>query len=182
MQQPLLRTNRLVLRPFELADAPTVQRLAGAREIADTTLHIPHPYPEGAATEWITSHAPAWQQGSGVTYAITLCDTTDPIGAIGLHIAKQSSFGELGYWVSVSRWNRGYCTEAARAILAFAFGDLQLHRVQARHLTRNPASGRVMQKIGMRLEGILREAVRKWGHFEDLALYGVLATDLNRCE
>jgi RimJ/RimL family protein N-acetyltransferase len=62
-------------------------------------------------------------------------------------------------------------------VLTFGFGELRLHRIQARHLTRNPPSGRVLQKIGMRLEGVLREAVRKWDRFEDLAVYGVLASD-----
>ena len=177
MQQPLLETTRLVLRPFELADAPAVQQLAGAREIADTTLRIPHPYPDGAAAEWITTHGPAWERGAGVSYAITLRGSTTLIGAIGLEIARRSSWGELGYWVAVSSWNRGYCSEAARMILDFAFNELHLHRIQARHLTRNPASGRVLQKIGMRLEGVHREAVCKWDRFEDLAVYGILETD-----
>jgi RimJ/RimL family protein N-acetyltransferase len=178
VQQATLRTERLVLRPFEVADAPDVQRLAGAWEIADTTLSIPHPYPDGAATEWIRTHEAAWERGTSVKYAITLRSPVTLIGAIGLDIAGHSSWGELGYWVAVSHWNRGYCTEAARAILTFGFGELRLHRIQARHLTRNPASGRVLQKIGMRLEGVLREAVRKWDRFEDLAVYGVLASDV----
>jgi ribosomal-protein-alanine N-acetyltransferase len=177
VQQSTLQTDRLVLRPFEFADAPDVQRLAGAREIADTTLRIPHPYPDGAAAEWIRTHEPAWERGTSVTYAITLGGTAVLIGAIGLDIARHSSWGELGYWVAVSRWNRGYCNEAARAVLAFGFSGLRLHRIQARHLTRNPSSGRVMQKIGMRLEGVHREAVRKWDRFEDLAVYGVLASE-----
>lgn len=61
--------------------------------------------------------------------------------------------------------------------MTFGFGELGLHRIQARHLTRNPASGRVLQKIGMRLERVHREAVRKWDRFEDLAVYGLLASD-----
>lgn len=177
MQQPTLQTDRLVLRPCELSDAPDVQRLAGAWEIADTTLRIPHPYPDGAAAEWIRTHQPGWERGTSVTYAITLRGTTPLIGAIGLDISRHSSWGELGYWVAVSSWNRGYCTEAARAILTLGFTQLRLHRIQARHLTRNPASGRVLQKIGMRLEGVHREAVRKWDRFEDLAVYGALASD-----
>jgi ribosomal-protein-alanine N-acetyltransferase len=155
-----------------------VQRLAGAWEIADTTLGIPHPYPDGAAAEWIKSHGSAWERGTGVTHAITLHGAAPLIGAIGLQISTHSSWGELGYWLAVSNWNRGYCTEAARAVLAFGFTQLKLHRIQARHLTRNPSSGRVLQKIGMRLEGVHREAIRKWDRFEDLAVYGLLASDV----
>ena len=94
--QPIIETHRLVLRPFQLADAPDVRRLAGVREVADTTLHIPHPYPDGAAAEWIKTHALAWKRGAGVTFAITLRSTTALIGAIGLDISKHSSSGELG--------------------------------------------------------------------------------------
>jgi [ribosomal protein S5]-alanine N-acetyltransferase len=80
----------------------------------------------------------------------------------------------MGYWIGVPYWGRGYCTEAAGALLAHAFGPLGLHRVHATHLTRNPASGRVMQKLGMRHEGRMREHFLKWGVFEDVERYGIL--------
>ena len=74
-------------------------------------------------------------------------------------------------------WGRGYATEAAAALCDYAFGALEVHRIAAQHLLRNPASGRVMQKLGMRREGVLRGAVRKWGRFEDIALYAALAPE-----
>ena len=151
--------------------------LAGAREIADTTLTIPHPYPEGAAEGWIATHQRAWEAGSGLTMAIVDRSADIVVGAIGLAIKPEHANGELGYWVGVPYWNSGYCTEAARAILDFAFDVMGLHRVQAHHLIRNPASGRVMQKLGMRLEGVHRDAIRKWDRFEDLAAYGILANE-----
>ena len=177
MDQPSLYTRRLVLRPFTSSDAVAVQELAGAREIADTTLHIPHPYPDGAAEEWIATHAPAWQAGTLATYAICHGGGTELIGAIGLTIAPEHARAELGYWVGRPYWSRGYCTEAAQALLAFGFDVLRLHRIQAQYLTRNPASGRVMQKLGMQLEGLHRDAVRKWDRFEDLAMCAILASD-----
>lgn len=160
-----------------LTDAPVVRELAGAREIAETTLLIPHPYPAGAAERWIGSHMAEWTAGTGVTLAITEKADGTLVGAIGLSVIPAHSRGELGYWVTVPRWNRGYCTEAAEAMLGFAFEALALHRVEARHYTRNPASGRVLQKLGMTLEGIHREAVRKWDRFEDLAIYAILERD-----
>jgi RimJ/RimL family protein N-acetyltransferase len=84
---------------------------------------------------------------------------------------------ELGYWIGVPFWNRGYCTEATRALVDLGFRSLGLHRIQARHLTRNPASGRVMLTLGMRMEGINRDAMRKHGRFEDLAVYAILADE-----
>jgi RimJ/RimL family protein N-acetyltransferase len=178
--QPTLHTARLTLRPFEQADAPAVQKLAGAWEVADTTLHIPHPYPDGGAEAWIATHAETWTNGSGLTYAITDRSDGTVIGAIGLTIAPQHARAELGYWMGVPYWNRGFCTEAGMAVVELAFVRLGLHRVQSRHLTRNPASGRVMQKLGMQLEGIHRETVRKSGRFEDLALYAILESEWRR--
>ena len=176
-ERPLLHTERLILRPFDEADAPAVQALAGAREIADTTLHIPHPYPPGAAAAWIATHAGTWESATGETCAIVSRDEGSLVGAIGLAINGPHASGELGYWIGVPHWNRGYATEAARAMLALAFGSLRLNRVHAHHLTRNPSSGRVMQKIGMQLEGVHRQAVRKWDRFEDIAVYAILASD-----
>lgn len=173
-QQPVIRTDRLVLRPFERSDAEEVRRLAGAFEIADTTLNIPHPYPPELAESWIESHGPRLVLGEQVTYAIVRDHDDRLVGAIGLVIRRQFDRAEMGYWIGVPYWGNGYCTEAARALLDVAFGPLGLNRVHATHLTRNPASGRVMQKIGMVHEGRARQHVRKWDRFEDLELYGIL--------
>ncbi len=177
LEQPTLRTPRLLLRPFTLADAADVQRLAGAREIASTTGVIPHPYEDGMAELWIATHAPALAEGRSITYAITLAETGPLCGAIGLSLAPEHQRAELGYWIGVPYWGRGYCTEAALAVRDLGFGELGLHRIEAVHLARNPASGRVMQKIGMRHEGTLREHVLKWGVFETIECYAILRSE-----
>jgi [ribosomal protein S5]-alanine N-acetyltransferase len=177
MDQPTLHTPRLTLRPFALADAAAVQRLAGAREVADATLHIPHPYPDGAAEEWIGTHAAAWEARTQVTYAITLRDTQELIGAMGIIVSMADRQAEIGYWLGVPYWNRGYCTEAAAAVFQFAFDTLALHRMHSCHFPRNPASGRVMQKLGMRQEGLQRAAKKRWDAYEDVVLYGLLAEE-----
>ena len=175
--QPTLTTPRLTLRPFSLEDAAAVQMLAGAREIADTTMHIPHPYPPGGAEQWIATHPVMWKSGTGATYAIT--DSTNGVvmGAVTLTITPAHARGELGYWLGVPFWNKGYCTEASRVLLDLGFGQLALHRIQARHLTRNPASGRVLEKLGMQMEGIQRDGIRKNDRFEDMAIYAILETE-----
>jgi len=178
--QPSLKTERLVLRPFQLSDAPVVQRLAGERAIADTTAVIPHPYPDGVAETWIATHEKSYTDGTAVHYALTSAKDGELIGAIGLHIAPEHDRAELGYWIAVPHWGRGYATEAARAVVAFCFETLKLHRVQASHLTRNPASGRVLEKAGMKLEGIRRGAFKKWDVFEDIAGYAVLRPEWRR--
>ena len=174
---PTHRSARLLLRPFAADDAPAVEPLVSAREVAENTLTIPHPYPAGAAAAWIARHAAAWEAGTGVTYALVAHADGALVGAMGLAIAPEHRRAELGYWVAVPHWSQGYATEAVRAVLAYAFGPLALHRVQAHHFVRNPASGRVMQKLGMRHEGTHRGAVLKWGRFEDLESYALLASD-----
>jgi RimJ/RimL family protein N-acetyltransferase len=177
MDQPTLHTERLILRPFTLADADNVQRLASAWEVADTTLNIPHPYPDGAAAQWIGTHPANFEAGTSVTFAIVLRDSNTLCGAIGLGIHRKHVRAEMGYWLGVPFWNGGIVTEAARGVLRYGFDTLNLHRIYAFHFARNPASGRVMQKIGMRYEGTLRHHDRKDDHWEDLVSYGILADE-----
>jgi RimJ/RimL family protein N-acetyltransferase len=175
---PTLTAKRLILRPFNTSDAPAVERLAGAREVANTTLTIPHPYPVGGGAEWIATHADEWDRREALTLAI--CSQAAPgdlLGAISLHFSTTHLHGEIGYWIALSDWGKGYATEAARTLTTYAFTTLGLHRVQGRHFIRNPASGRVMQKLGMQLEGIHRDAFMRWGQFEDVAMYAILEPD-----
>jgi RimJ/RimL family protein N-acetyltransferase len=177
-ERPTLETERLGLRPFTLEDAPTVQRLAGEYEVASTTLSIPHPYPEGAAERWISTHQERYEQGEMVSFAIVRRADSALVGAIGLHLAPQHAHAELGYWLGKPYWNQGYASEAAAAVLRYGLTTLGLNRVHASHFTRNPASGRVMQKIGMTYEGCMRQHILKWGIFEDIAVYGMVKSDL----
>jgi len=175
MTQPTLNTARLLLRPFAISDAPDVQRLAGAREVADTTLNIPHPYEDGMAEQWIASHRAGLENGTSVHFAVINQADNTLVGCVSLMcISVALTRVELGYWIGVAFWGNGFCTEASRAVLDYAFNDLGLNRVWAEHITRNPASGRVMQKLGMTYEGRLRQHTRKWGVPEDVEVYGLL--------
>ena len=169
-----LETKRILLRPFELSDGPRVKKLAGDKSIADTTLNIPHPYKDGMAEEWILTHQSKFENEELVNCAIILKPIQELIGAIGLTIDKRFNRAELGYWVAKEYWNQGYCTEASKVILKYGFHELGLHRIIATHIIRNPASGKVMEKIGMKKEGILREHVIKWDKYEDVVSYGIL--------
>jgi len=176
-EQPELRTGRLLLRPFALTDAPIVQQLAGDKEIASTTLTIPYPYEDGMAEEWISTHPERFTRGEGVTFAVVRRKDNRLIGAIALGISQQHQHAELGYWIGKPYWNNGYCTEAAQAVLNYGFTELGLNRIYAQHMSRNPSSGRVMEKIGMRYEGCLKEHFRKWDAFEDVKRYGILKSE-----
>ncbi|HUI05830.1 MAG TPA: GNAT family N-acetyltransferase [Verrucomicrobiae bacterium] len=168
-----------MLRPFELSDAPRVKLLAGDREIAATTARIPHPYEPGMAEAWIGTHQEDFEKGTAVNFAITLKDTSELMGAIGLIVNRDHENAEMGYWIGKPYWNRGYCTEAARAVLQYAFDELRLNRVFAHHFSHNIASGRVMQKLGMRHEGRRRQHVKKWGQFIDSEMYGILRNEFD---
>jgi len=167
----MLKTERLVLRPFTLADAPQVQRLAAAREIALNTLRIPHPYPVGAAEAWIA------KMGSGPEATFAITGNGEVMGAIGLVVDRTHNRAELGYWLGVPFWGKGYTTEAARAMLRFGFEELLLNRIFADVFSRNTASQRVLQKIGMKHEGTLRQQFRKWDEYVDVECYGVLRSE-----
>lgn len=168
----MLETERLILRPFAITDATDVQRLAGAREVALNTMLIPHPYPDGAAEEWIRG-----QDGKAAperVLAITLRTTGELLGAIGLRVNPEHQRAELGYWIGVPYWGRGYASEAGKAMLAWGFGTLGLELIFAMPFTRNPASGRVLAHLGMQHEGSLRKHVVKWDERVDVELWGIL--------
>ncbi|MBN1694872.1 GNAT family N-acetyltransferase [candidate division WOR-3 bacterium] len=169
-----LETERLLLRLLDLSDAERVRELAGDKEIADTTTNIPHPYEKGMAEEWISSSRIKFESGECVHLAVILKATQELIGAIGLIIDKGFNRGELGYWIGREYWNQGYCTEGSRAVLDYGFNQLLLHKITSSHFARNPSSGRVMRKIGMKKEGFLKKHVPKSGKYEDLVIYGVL--------
>ena len=175
---PTLRTERLTLRPLTVTDAKRVQLLAGAREIARTTLNIPHPYEDGMAEKWIATHQDRFEQNKGLDLAVVLSEEHLLIGCVGFgSISMEHARAEIGYWIGHEWWNKGYCTEAAGEIVRFGFEQLGLNRIFGHHLTRNPASGRVMRTIGMTHEGTLREQIKKWDKFEDLECYGILSKD-----
>jgi [ribosomal protein S5]-alanine N-acetyltransferase len=179
---PTLQTQRLVLRPFTMDDCPMVAELAGDEAIARTTLVIPHPYALSDAEQWIATHVPQHAEGKGVTLAITLRDGGILVGSISLHIDQGNRRAELGYWVGRPYWNRGYASEAARALVEWGFRACPINRIYAYHVAMNPASGRVLQKSGMRFEGVLRQHIVKDGVAHDCPWYGILRSDLNTPE
>lgn len=172
--RPSLTTARLLLRGFELADAHDVQGLAGDRDVAATTLRVPHPYEDGMAETWISGHVDAFARGEELSLAITDRSSDTVVGAIGLKLFLDDDRAELGYWIGKPFWGRAYATEAARAVVGYGFGELGLHRIHASTFSTNPASSRVLEKLGMRDEGLQRRHIKKWGEYVDVRNFGVL--------
>lgn len=177
--RPTLQTERLVLRPFVEQDEAEVFRICREKEIAANTRTIPHPYPRAQAAKWISLHAEKWIEGKGAVFAICTKQDDQMVGSIGLEISEQDKNAELGYLIDKGCWGQGYCSEAAEEVVRFGFETLALHRIHAHCLTTNPASGRVLEKIGMQKEGLLRGHVCKWGVFHDICFYGLLKSEFS---
>ncbi len=170
---PILETERLLLRSFVAEDAERVHDLAGAEEVARTTF-LPYPYRADHARSWIESQAADYRAGRLTNFAIVLRASDELIGSIGLMQEPAYQHAQLGYWLGLAYWGNGYSTEAARAVVAYGFDGLGLHRIFALHFKSNPASGRVLQKLGMTHEGCQREHFLRFSRFEDAELYGLL--------
>ena len=173
-----LTTDRLLLSPPVAADIPNIVRLAGNEAVSRTTANLPHPYAEADAVHWLNAANKGRAAGTQHVFAIRDKTTGELMGGIGLHVNKVFNIAELGYWVGQPYWGKGYVTEAAREILRFAFGPLGLRKVEAHYMAVNPASGRVMEKIGMQREGLLRQHIERDGVVNDVIVYGVLAEEL----
>ncbi|WP_296271314.1 GNAT family N-acetyltransferase [Pseudomonas sp. UBA6323] len=170
MDQQHIETERLQLRPPQLQDADQVQRLAGDFRIADVTSSIPHPYPPELAQRWIERCIQEWLSGAAANFIITESGSGQLVGSIALKDIGRGE-AEVGYWIGVPYWNRGYASEACNALVEFAFRQLHLRRLHASHLARNPQSGRVLFKAGFRHLGLGHSACGSQGKVEPVELY-----------
>lgn len=177
---PRLETPRLALPALSERHVERFLAVAGGRAIAGTTISIPHPLTEAAARDWIGRAEDESEAGRAAHFAVALRAAEDRlVGYVGIKgIDREHAEGELSFWIETGLAGQGYATEAAGAAAAFAFDGLGLNRLCAYHMVRNPASGRVLAKLGFRQEGLLRERVRKWGVFEDVLLWARLRADL----
>lgn len=145
---PVLETKRLALRAARLEDAKAVAALANDRRIAENTARIPYPYKLADAEQFI---AGASKKGEAA-YLVTLRDGTI-VGACGLMFHYDDT-PEIGYWLGVPYWNKGYATEALHALIDYAFTDLTHDAVHAGARVTNPASRRVLEKCGFQWTGV----------------------------
>jgi RimJ/RimL family protein N-acetyltransferase len=164
-----LQTERLLLRPYRRSDIKSLVALIGAREVAATTLRIPHPYTENDAQVLLGQIA---KDKTQTRFGIFLRDSKDLCGGIGLNLEVQHDRAEMGYWIGVPYWGRGIATEAAGEVVRYGFEELGLHRIFANCYVGNPASQRVLEKLGMKYEGRFVHHVKKWGEYRDLDNYG----------
>lgn len=174
LEPPVLETERLRLRAPVPEDADAITLWCGDLDVATMTLSLPHPYHRSDAEAFIASRPGEFAKGLGLSLAVTELAGGQLAGMVGLRIEAAHERGELGYWLGKPFWGRGYATEASRAVLRWAFESRGLNRVIARVFTGNPASRRVLEKLGMRHEGRLRSHFRRFGEFRDADCFGLL--------
>jgi ribosomal-protein-alanine N-acetyltransferase len=172
-----IETNRLFLRLFNESDAQEVTRLCNNYNLYKNTLYLPFPYSIEDALSWMKNHVDNFNDSKSYEFAITDKITGKLYGAIALTNNQRFSNGEIAYWVGEEYWGNGYATEAAKAMLEFAFIEKQYNKVFARYFHSNLASGKVIEKIGMKKEGVLREQVMKDNEYIDLVYYGILKNE-----
>ena len=140
-----MQTKRLTLRPLDAGDAQRIAELAGVWEVASMTGRIPYPYTAEDAQHWLTGLAEG-EVVFGIEHAGEL------IGVAG-YTPNGNGTAEIGYWIGQPYWHQGFATEAARRILDYGFVEGRVRRFYCAHFTENPASQRVIAKLGFRLVG-----------------------------
>jgi RimJ/RimL family protein N-acetyltransferase len=150
---PVLETERLTLRAPRHEDVKAIAILANDRRIAANTARIPHPYGVADAEQFIASV----NKRDGETCFVMMLDGK-LIGACGIDPREVSP--ELGYWLGAPYWSRGFTTEAVRAVIDYAFGDLKHETLQAGARVSNPASRRVLEKCAFQWTGVRLTRIR----------------------
>lgn len=175
-----IETERLILRPLTLDDAPAMfTNWVTDQEVARYVTWDIHTSLE-ETRELLSLWVKQYDQPDVYIWGMVIKETGELIGTFAFTgVSDRDQVAELGYAIGKNWWNHGYTTEAGLAILSFGFDQLGLNRIQAVHDVRNPASGRVMEKLGMTYEGTIRQARLVKGHFVSICLYGILAQDLN---
>ena len=169
MKKTLFETERLWIRPYCKADADAVWHVLRRPEIYDTTAYIQWDYPREKVDWWITFVQNAAQNGMGYEFGLFAKADGHYVGNVGvINVHRENYSGAITYFVRPEDWNKGYATEAAREMLRFAFEALQLHRVSGACMSRNPASRRVMEKMGMTFVGTVEDELYKDGEFIDI--------------
>lgn len=167
-----LKLSRCALRPWRAGDEPALVRYANNRSVSGNLKdRFPSPYTAADAAAWV---AHAGGQTPVVNFAIVV--DGGAAGGIGVELGHDvyHKSAEIGYWLGEPFWGRGIATEALRAVTDYAFATFDIIRLEAGVFAWNPASARVLEKVGYTLEGRLRQAVVKHGRVVDRLIYGLL--------
>ena len=174
-----IETDRLILRQFTMDDAGAMYRnWCNDDEVTKFLTWPTHESVEVTRmvlSDW-TSHYP---EADFYNWAITLRENgPEPIGSIGVvRINPNTDCATIGYCMSRAHWRKGIMPEALKAVVDFLFDEVGFNRIEAKHAADNPASGRVMEKAGLRYEGTHRQSGRCNAGIVDIAWRGILKQD-----
>lgn len=146
----ILETERLILRPPTGADIPDIVRLVGDFEVSKNLATVPHPYTEKDGRDFLAKAQKGWASGEDMPFCILGKPNGTYAGMCGVHPNRN---WEIGYWLGKPYWSQGYATEAASRIVAFAFDEKDAECLAAEWFFDNPASGRVLEKLGFTKTG-----------------------------
>ncbi len=174
-----LQTERLLFKKVSIEDLNDIHELHSLPEVDRfNTLGIPETIhsTEKIITEWLNGQSSNPQ--TSYTFCLSLLNTKQFIGLIGLKIGKQNyKTAEIWYKIHLNYWNKGYATEALTKLIDFAFNDLHLHRIEAGCAVENIASIKVLEKVGMTKEGMKRKILPIRGEWKDNYFYAILEED-----
>ncbi len=174
---PVLESEDLLLRKPARKDAEDIFRYASDPEVARYVLWDPH-RSISETRAFISFLRSRIRAGSPSSWVVTLKETGTVIGTIGfIWCSSENRSAELGYSFSREHWNHGYATQALKTVIDASFRSMPLNRLEAQYDVRNPASGRVMEKSGLRQEGILRSRLVNKGEYVDVAICAILRSD-----
>jgi ribosomal-protein-alanine N-acetyltransferase len=176
-----LITDRLTLRRFANDDSEAVyNNWTSDSEVSKYMRWQPHKNikeTESKINDWVNRY----KNNNFYQWAITFKDSDEPIGAIGLFVVNESDMcGDFGYSISRKYWGMGVTTEALKAVLKFSFETVGFNRIESYHSVNNPASGKVMLKVGMKLEGLAKQKYKSNVGFEDSYMYSILKEEFNK--
>jgi 8-oxo-dGTP diphosphatase len=172
-----IETARLVLRAPVDSDVEAIVAQLSDPAVTETTARIPHPYGPDDAMGWIADCRLKRDAGSGLGLAIERRADRAFIGTAGIHEIGSGAPAILGYWIGRPYWRQGYATEAARGLLGYVFAVLAVERVHASVYPGNPASLRVLAKLGFRVVGPIREPAPARGGERDAILHEIRADE-----
>lgn len=174
-----IETDRLILRRYKIEDADAMYKnWASDSEVTKFLTWQPHPSVDvsrGIIEDWLKKYS----DEKYYQWAIVLKDNgNEPIGGISVvHMNEDISMVHIGYCLGRAWWRRGIMSEALKAVTDFMFDTVEVNRVESRHDPRNPNSGKVMQKCGMKYEGTLRSADRNNQGICDACYYALLRSE-----
>ncbi|MDX6263405.1 MAG: hypothetical protein QOH84_5093 [Kribbellaceae bacterium] len=173
-EQPRLKTDGLVLRPWRAADAPMVRAAFDCPDIQ--RWHVRRLDTPEEAVEWTEQWPLRWAADEAVSWAVDV--DGDPVGQVGLRgISLDQASAGVSYWTVPGARGRGIAGRAVQAMLAWAFDDIGFNRLELHHSTVNEASCRVAEKTGFAAEGTLRQAIQHADGWHDWHIHGRLRTD-----